>query len=62
MSRMRIMVGVRLSEAEERRLDQLCGWYQGGEDEREVSRSEAIRRALDSTYNIMRPWSEAHEK
>ena len=55
MSSKRIVVGVRLSEAERHRLDQLCEWYRGGEDERDVSRSEAVRRALDSTYNIMRP-------
>ena len=61
MSRMRIMVGVRLSEAEERRLDELCEWYRGGEDERDVSRSEAIRRALEDTYATMQ-WSLVNEK
>ena len=62
MSTATVMVGVRLTVAEIRRLDQLREWYRGGEDERAVSRSEAVRRALDSTYNIMRPVREAHEK
>ena len=62
MSTATVMVGVRLTVAEIRRLDQLREWYRGGEDERDVSRSEAVRRALDSTYNIMRPWSKANEE